>query len=254
MLVSHNTPNRAHATLVHSQVSCGIAWQLYDQGPIRWLETQDGAVQAAIDRSNPDIPVMSYIQAMLSGLALAPNPRRMLDLGYGGGTLARSLRIACPDSRVLSVEQNHAVVDIAHRWLGGDVPKSVLMTRAERLIAQPQHPVDVVFSDLHAGGAETGEVHGDAFHAAVADRLGNDGVYILNLLPRDNRDAVSLLQPLRRHFPHCWLSTVPGCQNLVVFARTQPISTLNLSAPHAEIWQPHGSVQAREAAVQPVSS
>ncbi len=238
MLANHPTPDTRVATVRHREVSDGVQYAVYDQGDIRWLGTSDGAVQAAVQLSAPTTPIMQYIRTMLSGLALTPRVDRVLDLGYGCGTLASSVRTAFPNARIVSVDSSHAMVTLAHRWLGGAAPERILMTRAERFLSQPQLPVSAIFCDLHAGRSEGSPILDDAFHASAARALKEDGVYVLNLLPRDEADAVALLKPIRSHFPHLWLSPVIGCQNLVVHARKTACKGVNRAAPFADVWTP----------------
>ena len=237
MLTQHLTPCPNHSTLRHQEASDSVQFSVYDQGNIRWLGTADGAIQAAVNLDDPATPVLSYIRAMLSGLALTPRIERVLDLGYGGGTLARSIRANVPGARVTSIECNHTVVSIAHRWLGGVAPERVLMTRAETFLAQPQLPADAIFCDLHARDTAVNPITQQAFHDAAYRNLADNGVYVLNLLPRNTRDAVNLIKPVRARFAQMWISPVADCQNLIIFARKQPLSEMNLDAPYADCWR-----------------
>ncbi|MEM6986407.1 MAG: methyltransferase [Pseudomonadota bacterium] len=236
MFSNHLVPDPARARLRHRVASHGAHYAVYDQDKTRWLGTQDGAVQAAIHLDQPDEPALNYVRTMLSGLALTERPRRVLDLGYGVGTLRRHIQHTVPRVRVVSVECNHAMVHIGHRWLGGADARHVVMTRAEQLLNQPMTPFDVIFCDLHTPDAAQNPVSDRHFHEAVAAQLNADGVYVLNLLPKDQADAVALLRSLRGAFGYLWLHPVTGTQNLVVHARKAPVRALNADAPFAAAW------------------
>ncbi|MEM9603222.1 MAG: hypothetical protein AAGA11_10195 [Pseudomonadota bacterium] len=236
MFADTDYPDTNRATLVHQEAGESAEWRVFEQARWRWLETPDGAIHAAIDRRTPDTPALGYIRTMLSGLCLAERPLRVLDLGYGCGTLAGALRQHVPDACVTSVEREHAVVRIAHRWFGGTHPDHVVMASAERYVHRSQAPSDAVFCDLHSTRDGSGPAADPAFHGVLAEHLGEDGVCVVNLLPTDQRHAIALVGAVRAAFAHVWLATVPGCQNLVVFARQRACAAPDPRSPFARYW------------------
>ncbi|MEM7377746.1 MAG: hypothetical protein AAF460_09600 [Pseudomonadota bacterium] len=236
MFADTDYPDTNQATLVHREASENAEWRVFEQAQWRWLGTPDGAIHAAIDRRAPRTPVLGYIRTMLSGLCLAEPPERVLDLGYGCGTLVSALQQHLPNTRVTSVEQDHAVVRIAHRWFGGEHPDHVVMATAEQYVHRSHVPSDAVFCDLHSTRDGLGPVADPAFHDALAGHLADDGVCIVNLLPADQRDAIALVGAIRAAFAHVWLATVPGCQNLVVFARHRACAAPDSRSPFARYW------------------
>jgi spermidine synthase len=66
--------------------------------------------------SNPDRLVFEYAPMMLSSLFLNPNPRRILIIGQGGGTLPSALQKMVPDAAIDVVEIDAAVDRIARRY------------------------------------------------------------------------------------------------------------------------------------------
>lgn len=237
MFANPFTPNSRSAVVHHSETSGGVEYAVYQQAATRWIGTGDGAVQAAIQLDEPDAPALRYVRTMLSGLTLTPSPARVLELGYGAGTMRRALQRATPGARIVSVECNHTVVDIGHRWLGGVAKHRVVMARAERFLRQPQAAFDAVFCDLHTPPGDASPIVDAGFHAMVYARLDEDGVYVLNLLPRDREDALALVQCVRAHFDHIWLQAVPDSANVVLHARKQPLVRLNPDAPYAAAWR-----------------
>jgi spermidine synthase len=66
--------------------------------------------------SNPDKLVFEYAPMMLSSLFLNPNPRRVLVIGQGGGTLPTALQKMVPDAAIDVVEIDGAVDRIARQY------------------------------------------------------------------------------------------------------------------------------------------
>lgn len=62
--------------------------------------------------------VFEYLRMMLGALYLAPEPRNILVIGLGGGTLVDTLQRVLPDAEIDAVEIDPAVVRVATRFFG----------------------------------------------------------------------------------------------------------------------------------------
>jgi spermidine synthase len=68
--------------------------------------------------SNPDRFVFDYAQMMMAGLYANPNPRSILVIGLGGGTLPSALQELLPHAKIDVVEIDAAVNRVAQRFFG----------------------------------------------------------------------------------------------------------------------------------------
>lgn len=68
--------------------------------------------------SDPDRLVFEYTQMMLAGLYLNPQPKRVLLIGLGGGTIPSALQELTPGARLDVVELDPAVDRVARRYFG----------------------------------------------------------------------------------------------------------------------------------------
>jgi spermidine synthase len=68
--------------------------------------------------SDPDRLVFEYTQMMLAGLYLNPQPKRILLIGLGGGTIPSALQELTPGARLDVVELDPAVDRVARRYFG----------------------------------------------------------------------------------------------------------------------------------------
>jgi spermidine synthase len=66
--------------------------------------------------SDPDRLVFEYTQMMLAGLYLNPQPKRILLIGLGGGTIPSALQELTPGARLDVVELDAAVDRVARRY------------------------------------------------------------------------------------------------------------------------------------------
>lgn len=74
--------------------------------------------QTCLRLTQPDQLVFDYTRMMLGALYLQPQPRDILVVGLGGGTLPMTLRKLYPQARIDTVEIDPAVTRIASRFFG----------------------------------------------------------------------------------------------------------------------------------------
>jgi spermidine synthase len=72
--------------------------------------------QTCQDVKRPDRIVMNYPQMMLGALFVKPEPKAVLIIGLGGGTIPRALHEVVPQARIDVVEIDPAVVKVARRY------------------------------------------------------------------------------------------------------------------------------------------
>jgi spermidine synthase len=66
--------------------------------------------------SRPDVFVFEYAGMMMTGLYANPNPRSILIIGLGGGTLPSALQAKLPNAKIDVVELDGAVARLAERY------------------------------------------------------------------------------------------------------------------------------------------
>jgi spermidine synthase len=74
-----------------------------------------------MDMRHPDRLQLNYTRMMLGSLYLNPNPRSILIVGLGGGSLPRALLQLLPEARIDVAEIDPAVVSVARQYF--DLPK-----------------------------------------------------------------------------------------------------------------------------------
>ena len=106
-------PMRRHRSLLHSERSLYREVLVYETGSVRCMcFTRHCRIgrQSCQDVKRPDRIVMNYPQMMLGALFVEPEPRSVLIIGLGGGTIPRALRELLPQARIDVVEIDPAVV------------------------------------------------------------------------------------------------------------------------------------------------
>jgi spermidine synthase len=72
--------------------------------------------QSCIDLDDPDRLVFPYARMMLAGLLVNPEPKRILMVGLGGGSLPRTFTALFPEAKQDIVEIDEAVVRVAEEY------------------------------------------------------------------------------------------------------------------------------------------
>lgn len=76
----------------------------------------DGGRQSCVSLTNPDRMVFEYTRMLLGALYLNPDPRRILVIGLGGGTVPAALQALLPAATLDCVEIDPAVADVATKF------------------------------------------------------------------------------------------------------------------------------------------
>ena len=105
--------------LLHSERSLYREVLVYQAGDVRCIcFTRFCRIgrQTCQDVKRPDRIVMNYPQMMLGSLFVNPEPKAILIVGLGGGTIPRALEEVVPDAHIDVVEIDPAVVKVARRY------------------------------------------------------------------------------------------------------------------------------------------
>jgi spermidine synthase len=111
----------AEARVIHKERSMYSTIVVDQQGSIRCLQfsvRRDQRNQTCMDQRRPKQMVFDYTRMMMAALLLNPEPRRILVLGLGGGTLPMALDEILPEARIDAVEIDPAVVRVAREFFG----------------------------------------------------------------------------------------------------------------------------------------
>jgi spermidine synthase len=105
--------------LVHSERSLYRQVLVYEDAGLRYLcFTRNCNIgrQSGMDVAHPQRLVFDYTRMMMAALFLVPEPKDVLVIGLGGGSLPRALAGVVPRARIDVVEIDPAVVRVAQRY------------------------------------------------------------------------------------------------------------------------------------------
>jgi spermidine synthase len=167
--------------------------------------------------------VWDAIAAPLLALPLARR-RNILVLGLGGGSAARLARALAPDARIVGVELDPAVVEVARARLDLDaVGAEVVLADARDFLARERRRYDAILEDVFVGRGDA--VHKpdwlpDPGHRLAARLLAPGGVLVSNALD----EAPRVARLLRRLFPALVRIEVEDFDNRILAAGPRGLS------------------------------
>ena len=201
-----------------------------EQDGIRYLHLGSDTIQSGMRMSDPTELVLSYTRSMLAFLLFMPQePARLVNVGLGGGSLAKWIHHHLRTTQQVVVELSPQVIACARQYFhlpADDARLKVLEGDGAAWIAAHPGCCDVILVDGYDGRAQATELCDDAFYAAAAAALDPAGILVVNLWGNDRRFDANL-QRIQRAFDGR-ICCVPAAQrgNVAVLAfRHQPLGT-----------------------------
>jgi spermidine synthase len=121
VLVSAVFSTNIFAETVHQERSLYRNILVDDQGDLRCLKFNvktSKTNQSCFYKSDPHRLVFNYTKLLFSGLLLIEEPKNILIIGLGGGTMSNTLQQLYPTSKIINVEIDPAVVKVARKHFG----------------------------------------------------------------------------------------------------------------------------------------
>ncbi len=202
-----------------------------DDGECRVLGFCPNDEQSRCLKAAPHVLQYEYTQAMLLVLLFC-QPRRVLVLGMGGGSLVTALHHHIPGIQITAVELRAQVIEVAYRFF--QMPRSkrvqVIQQNADQFLDTTDlRKPDVIFADLYHGtGVDEVQLRDD-FIARCAALLKDDGWLVLNCW-NEHREDARLRDALRAHFTDI-RTVMTSSRNWVILAGK------------AQDWQTNGALK-----------
>lgn len=201
-----------------------------EEDGIRYLHLGSDTIQSGMRLADPTELVLSYTRSMLAFLLFMPQPpARLVNIGLGGGSLAKWIHRHLRATQQVVIELDPRVIAYARHYFHlppDDRRLKVIEGDGAAWIGAHPACCDTILVDGYDGRAQASELSDDAFYAAAAAALDPGGILVVNLWGNDRRFDANL-QRIQRHFDGR-VCCVPAAQrgNVAVLAfRDQPLGT-----------------------------
>lgn len=109
------------AQVIHQERSLYRNILVEDNGDLRCLKfnvKSTNTQQSCFLKSQPQQLVFNYTKLLMTSLLIVPEPKRILIIGLGGGTMSNTLAQLYPQSQIDNVEIDQAVIKVARDYFG----------------------------------------------------------------------------------------------------------------------------------------
>lgn len=193
---------------------------VHDDGDVRCLHFNSGAVQSSMRMSEPFELVLSYTQTMMGFLLFNTEPRHILIVGLGGGSLSKYCYRQFPQTHITTLENNPGVIALREEFL---VPQDndrfqVTQADASEYLARSDIQADIILLDGYDTEGLPDCLCSEPFYSNCWRALSEQGVLVANIWGRD-QNRMAYLSRLRGIFDgRVWWSKSSDSSNLIVFA------------------------------------
>jgi len=199
-------------TVIVTEDYKGLRTLLFERG---------GGRQSVVKPGDPDHLELAYARVALAGLALCEEPRRILVVGLGGGSLPMFLRKHYPAAGIDVAEIDPDVVDVAKKYFGfrEDERMHAYIGDGRQFIENVRQGYDIIFLD--AFGARDVPKHLTTLEFLQITRraLKPNGVVVSNIWrPASNPLYDSMVRTHQEVFEELLILDVPGDVNNIFLA------------------------------------
>lgn len=218
--------------LVAERATAYQTLRVIDRGGIRYLES-DGVVHGAVERATGEV-AMGYPRVLPAAWLLAPDIRRVLILGLGGGNVAEYLLEAFPGTEIHFVEIDPAVAEMARRHMGLAESEAIHVHEgdARQFLERHDERWDLILADTYIGLSVPFHLTTVELVRLADSRLAPGGVFAVNLAAElDAPFPQAIARTVAAVFPTLDVFAVPGRANRLLFATHGPaLSAAELAA------------------------
>jgi spermidine synthase len=151
---------------------------------VRTLHIGSDTVQSAMRVGRPYDLEIAYTRSMMAFLLFNADPREVLMIGLGGGSLAKFIYHQLPQARTVAVEVNPRVVTIARQFFSvpvDDERLQVIVGDGSAFVHTHKRRPDVIIVDGYDSESQVEELSTVAFYRDCARVLDQAGVFVVNL-------------------------------------------------------------------------
>jgi spermidine synthase len=160
---------------------------IQDCGPLRYLHFDLDNVQSVMRHDDPDALCLAYTRKMMTFLLFNDEPRRILQLGLGGGSLAKFCYRHLPKTRITVVEIDPHVLALREEFKvpPDDERFRVVQDDGVAYIARPANREDVILVDACDRNGLSPALAAPDLYANLRRRLAVGGVLVMNICGED---------------------------------------------------------------------
>jgi spermidine synthase len=214
-------PTDSDAGRLHNDIMTGCYTKpfILDDGRVRRLYFTLRYLQSAMRLTDPDALDLAYTRKMMAFLLFHANPKRILLIGLGGGSLAKFCHRHLPRARVTAVEIDPTVIAMSEQFgVAADERLAIVQADAAEYLPTVQADTDVLLLDGFDRDGIAPSLSAPAFFAAARRRLRPHGLLVANLAGAEDNWRPHLAMLRNAFQERVILVRVAGDDNHIAFA------------------------------------
>ncbi len=186
----------------------------------RHLLFSHDSVQSSMRIDDPDALTCEYTRRMMSFLLFVPEPREIVMIGLGGGSLAKFSYKHLQTARLTTIEIDADIIALRDEFCIplDDARFCVLHMDGARYLAQRSESIDVLIVDAFDEGGVAPSLATSAFYRHAAQRLSDGGVLVMNLSGELSRYDAHLQRIHDAFGDRGFIAPVKAGENDILFA------------------------------------
>lgn len=199
---------------IHKAVADRAEVDVSERDGVRSLHLGSDTVQSSMRLSAPNDLELPYTHSMMAFLLFHPEPKNILMIGLGGGSLAKFVYRHLPDTRTTALEISAQVVSIARSLFfvpPDDERLNVRLEEGGQYVATHPACADVILSDGFDGEMLAASLSTQLYFSDCRRALTPNGVFAINLWGSDKNfqtyfqrisdsfDSLALCLPSEKH-------------------------------------------------------
>ncbi|MFZ6742079.1 fused MFS/spermidine synthase [Undibacterium sp. JH2W] len=192
----------------------------FDDGNLRIMYLNPKCMQSAMKLDAPDELVCAYSRTVMGLLMFHPQPRHILLIGLGGGSLVKYCYRHLPDCRITVLEINADVIAMRELFMlpPDDDRLQVIHCDAVTHLQENTYDADVLLLDAYDENGLVADLNTAEFYAVCHANLVANGIMVANVWGKPSALA-GMLSRLRQQFARqvSWTRS-PDSYNLIVYA------------------------------------
>ena len=155
-----------------------------DNGEHRELYIGQRFTQSLMSLHEPDALDLAYTRSMMAFLLFQPEPRHVMLVGLGGGSLTKACYRGLPKARITTIEIERTVIELASLFHVPNPGARLRLVHADAAtyFASTRQSADVVLVDGCDAVGLSPSLCSESFYASVRSRLRPGGVLVSNLV------------------------------------------------------------------------
>lgn len=221
-----------NGSLIHQSQSDEGVIEVVDEADLRSLHFGTIPRQSTMSLRQPHRLQLTYTQAMMACLLLNPQPRSVLVIGLGGGSLVKFLLHHFPDCQIDVIEYRADVIQVAKTFF--EVPANDPRLRIQQadayvqvshLFYEGERSYDTILVDAYDHNGMAASVGVQAFFDACSGLLTADGVISINLWGSDRSGFNMTMQRINQSFGNrSMIVPVENKGNVIALASHQEVN------------------------------